>query len=48
MKKRKRSKRHERLPFVALYRTRKLIIRSEYERYMDEHPEVKEEIRNGR
>lgn len=38
----------ERLPFVALYRTRKLIIRSEYERYMDEHPEVKEEIRNGR
>ena len=38
----------ERLPFIALYRTRKLIIRSEYERYMDEHPEVKEEIRNGR
>lgn len=38
----------ERLPFVALYRTRKLIIRSEYERYMDENPEIKEEIRNGR
>ena len=38
----------ERLPFIALYRTRKLIIRSEYERYMDEHPEVREEIRNGR
>ena len=38
----------ERLTFVALYRTRKLIIRSEYERYMDEHPEVREEIRNGR
>ena len=38
----------ERLPFIALYRTRKLIIRSEYERYMEEHPEVEEEIRSGR
>jgi hypothetical protein len=38
----------EKLPFIAFYRTRKIIIRSEYERYMEEHPEVEEELRNGR
>ena len=38
----------EKLPFIAFYRSRKIIIRSEYERYMEEHPEVEEELRNGR
>ena len=38
----------ERLPFIAMYRTRKLIIRSEYKRFMEEHPEVEEKIKNGR
>ena len=34
------------LPFVAFYGTRKLIIRSEFEKYMAKHPEIMEEIRN--
>ena len=38
----------EELPFVAMYRTRKLIIRSEFEAFLRFHPEKKEELLNGR
>lgn len=38
----------EKLPFVALYNDRKLIIRSEYEKYMNAHPKTKEALRNGK
>ena len=38
----------EKLPFVALYNERKLIIRSEFEKFMAEHPEMKEGLRNGK
>ena len=36
------------LPFVAMYKTRKLIIRSEFEAYLRHHPETKEALKNGR
>ena len=35
------------LPFLAFYNKRKLIIRSEFEKYLDENPEVKEGLKNG-
>ncbi len=38
----------DKLPFIALYKERKLIIRSEYEKYMNRHPETKEGLKNGR
>ena len=38
----------EKLPFVAMYKTRKLIIRSEFESYLRFRPEKKEELKNGR
>lgn len=38
----------DRLPFVAMYKTRKLIIRSEFEAFLRFHPETKEELKNGR
>ena len=38
----------ERLPFIAMYRTRKLIIRSEFENYMRMNPEIKEGLKNAR
>lgn len=38
----------EKLPFVALYKERKLIIRSEFEKYMKAYPETKEALRNGK
>ena len=34
--------------FVALYGTRKLIIRSAFDKYLKEHHSVKEELANGR
>ena len=37
-----------RLPFVALYNKRKLIIRSEFEKYLELHPEEKERLKNGK
>ncbi len=37
----------KRLPFVALYNKRKLIIRTEFDKYMDQHPEEKERLKNG-
>lgn len=37
----------KRLPFVALYNKRKLIIRSEFDKYLEQHPEEKERLRNG-
>ena len=33
--------------FIALYGTRKLILRAEFDRYLKTHPEVKEELANG-
>lgn len=36
------------LPFVALYNTRKLIIRTEFETYFRFRPEEKEALKNGR
>ena len=36
------------LPFVAIYKTRKLIIRSEFEAFLRFHPETKEALKNGR
>lgn len=36
------------IPFVALYNTRKLIIRAEFEKYLEAHPEQKEALKNGR
>ena len=38
----------EDLPFVALYRNRRIIIRGELERYLENNPDVKEEIKNGK
>lgn len=35
------------LPFLASYGSRKLIIRQEFERYL-QSPEIKEALRNGR
>ena len=37
----------EELPFVAYYKKRKVIIRDEFEKYMEENPELKEALRNG-
>ena len=37
----------KRLPFLALYNKRKLIIRSEFDKYLEQHPEEKERLRNG-
>ena len=37
----------KRLPFVALYNKRKLIIRSEFDKYLEQHPEEKEYLKNG-
>jgi len=37
----------KRLPFVVLYNKRKLIIRSEFDKYMEQHPEEKERLKNG-
>ncbi len=36
----------KRLPFVALYNKRKLIIRSEFDKYLELNPEEKERLRN--
>ncbi len=35
------------LPFLVLYNKRKLIIRTEFERYLKANPEKKEELKNG-
>lgn len=34
--------------FIALYGTRKLILRAEFDRYLKTHPAVKEELANGK
>ena len=33
------------LPFLAMYHKRKLIIRAEFDKYLEEHPEEKEHLR---
>jgi len=35
----------KKLPFLALYHKRKLIIRAEFDKYLDEHPEEKERLK---
>ena len=36
------------LPFTAFFKTRKIIIRSEFEKYMGENPEIWEGLKSGR
>ena len=38
----------EKFPFLAFYKERKLIIRNEFEKYLESHPEMKEGLKNGR
>ena len=38
----------EELPFVAFFKTRKIIIRDEFEEYMEDHPEIMEDLKNGK
>ena len=38
----------EELPFIALFRKRKIIIRSEFEEYMKKNPEIMEDLKNGK
>ena len=38
----------DRLPFLAFYKERKLIIRSEFDKYLKSNPEVREELKNGK
>ncbi|MCI9083835.1 MAG: DNA-binding protein [Lachnospiraceae bacterium] len=40
-------KEEKRLGFVALYGSRKLIIRGEFEKYLKTNPEVKEGLKNA-
>lgn len=35
------------LPFVALFRTRKIILRKEFEKYMEENPEIMEGLKSA-
>ena len=34
--------------FIALYKSRKLILRAAFDRYLNSHPEVKEGLKNGK
>ena len=36
------------LPFLALYHKRKLIIRAEFDKYLEEHPEERERLKKCR
>ena len=38
----------EELPFVAFFKKRKIIIRDEFEEYMEDHPDIMEDLRNGK
>ena len=38
----------DQFPFLAFYKERKLIIKSEFEKYLASHPEVKEGLKSGR
>ena len=40
-------KKKKRCKFIFMYRTRRFIIRSEFEKYLKRHPDVKEELTNG-
>ena len=35
------------LPFIALYGTRKLILRAEFEKFLMQNPDIKEKLKNG-
>lgn len=39
---------NEELPFVAFFGKRKIIIRSEFENYLEENPETREGLKNGK
>ena len=41
-------KNNDRLPFLVFYRERKLIICSAFEEYLNSHPALKEELKNGK
>ena len=36
------------LPFIAMYNTRTLIIRAEFETFLRLHPQTKEALKNGK
>lgn len=36
------------LPFIAMYNTRTLILRAEFEAFLRFHPETKEALKNGK
>ena len=38
----------EKFPSLAFYKERKLIIKSEFEKYLESHPEIKEGLKNGK
>ena len=38
----------KKLPFMALYNKRRLIIRTEFEKYLEENPNEKERLVNGK
>lgn len=35
-------------PFLVFYNKRKLILRHEFEKYLDENPEIEEALKNGK
>lgn len=39
---------NENLPFIAYFRTRKLIIRNEFENYLEENQDIREVIQSGK
>ena len=39
---------NDELPFMAVFKKEYIIIREEFEKYMEENPEIKEEIRSGK
>ena len=40
-------KEEKQLSFIALYGSRRLVIRGEFEKYLEENPEVREGLLNG-
>lgn len=38
----------EKYPFLAFYKKRKIIIKSEFEKYLESHLEIKEGLKNGK
>ena len=38
----------EKFPFLVFYKKRKIIIKSEFEKYLESHLEIKERLKNGK